>query len=151
LRQPRLCAFSFVFRCRKNPGPGDLDFPYSAKELPRELIEEPYARVLRMVPEEHRDKLAAAHTTMYVRRADWDAASRLLDRYQRHGPYSESCVLFRYARISVNSRTSAVCRPRFIPESPTKSLEYCCTRRYLNVELIMAQLATTLAADVIAP
>jgi hypothetical protein len=83
-------AGTVIFRCRKEPSRRELDFPRSVNELPVELIEGAYSWALRIVPEEHRDKIAAAHTMMYVHRADWEAAGRLLDRYQGHGPYRES-------------------------------------------------------------
>jgi hypothetical protein len=83
-------AATVIFRCRKEPSRQELDFPGSVSDLPVELIEEAYAWALRIVPEEHRDKIAAAHTMMYVHRADWETARRLLDRYQVNGPYRQS-------------------------------------------------------------
>ncbi len=83
-------AGTVIFRCRKEPGRKELDFPSSVSELPVELIEEAYSWARNVVPEEYRDKIAAAHTMMYVHRADWETARRLLHDYHGHGPYRES-------------------------------------------------------------
>lgn len=83
-------AATVVFRCRKKPSLERLDFPRTVRKLPVNLIEDAYAWALEMVPAEHRDKIAAAHTMMYVHRNELETARRLLDRYHGNGPYGQS-------------------------------------------------------------
>lgn len=81
---------TFVFRCRCQPRPEELDFPASVSDLSPDLIEEAYSWTFQLVPEAYHDKIAAAHTMMYVHRRELDKAERLLKNYDTERRYSGS-------------------------------------------------------------
>ncbi len=81
---------SYVFRCRKEIPSGDLDYPDSVKEFPVDLIEKAYAWNLNLVSEPERDKIAAAHTMVYVHREEIDQARKLFRNYCAFGPFRTS-------------------------------------------------------------
>ena len=89
-----LCAVpdsgTFVFRCDRRPEGDALDFPESVASLPGELVDDAFAWSLDLTPEESRDKVAAAHTMMYVHRSDTETARRLFHGYCVLGPYGHS-------------------------------------------------------------
>ena len=81
---------TFVFRCDRQPGGDALDFPESVASLPASLVEESFAWALDLTPGENRDKIAAAHTMMYIHRGDTETARRLFHGYCVQGPYGKS-------------------------------------------------------------
>jgi hypothetical protein len=89
-----LCAIpdsgTFVFRCDRRPEGDALDFPEKVSALPGELVEESFAWALSLPLADGRDKVAAAHTMMYVHRGDVESARRLFHGYCVQGPYGKS-------------------------------------------------------------
>lgn len=81
---------TFIFRCKTRPDADELRFPEKVADLPRELIEDAYEWAAGLVPPEQRDTIAAAHTMMYVHRAEFNRAMDLFERYCTRGLYHAS-------------------------------------------------------------